>query len=275
MRSSLVLAGMALALITLLPGALTAHAADDVEGAAARYPIHMNWDADIKPGGEEAFKTLAKKWAEIAAKDPGTLYSSWTITEDGKSARLNSIFADAPTAAAQFPANLWHGLDVLIAEEKIVPTGMVMGGKRHDALKFLMEFGTNFMVPVTELTGKPQSNDRKEGKVSDAIHVTWTADIKPDQDDGFRALATKWAEIAANDPDTRYSSWTIGEDGKSVRLDALYADAAATMAQFGANLWGELDTYLTPIRMVVCGKLDSKLEFLRGHGAIFMVPIED
>lgn len=111
--------------------------------------------------------------------------------------------------------------------------------------------------------------------MSDNIHLTWEANIKPGEDEGFKTLAKNWAEIAAKDPGTLYSDWTISEDGRSVRVDGRYVDAAATMAQFGANLWGELDKHLTPTGMVVCGKLSSELEFLREHGAKFMVPVED
>lgn len=111
--------------------------------------------------------------------------------------------------------------------------------------------------------------------MSDIIYLTWDADIKPGQEEGFQTLARKWAEIAAKDPDTMYSDWSISEDGKSVRIDGRYKDAAATAKQFGTNLWGELDNHLKPTGMVVCGKLSKELEFLREHGATFMLPVED
>ena len=53
----------------------------------------------------------------------------------------------------------------------------------------------------------------------------------------LRAL-TAIKEIAAKDPGTLYSEWTISENGKSVRVDGRYVDATAAMAQFGAQSLG-------------------------------------
>jgi hypothetical protein len=111
--------------------------------------------------------------------------------------------------------------------------------------------------------------------VSEQIHVTWNADIQDGKTEGFKELAKKWAALADEDPETNFSRWTITEDGKSVRLDAVYASASATMAQFGKNLWGELDNYLKPSGMIVSGPLSEELDFLRSHGAQFTVPIEE
>ncbi len=54
--------------------------------------VYWTWEADIKPGEEEGFKALAARWEEIAAMDPKTLYSNWTISEDGKSVRVDQRF---------------------------------------------------------------------------------------------------------------------------------------------------------------------------------------
>jgi hypothetical protein len=106
------------------------------------------------------------------------------------------------------------------------------------------------------------------------VYWTWEADIQPGKEEGFRALAKKWDEITAADPDTLYSSWTISEDSKSVRVDQRFVNAEAAMAQYHVNdCWGQLDDYLVPTGMVVCGHFKNKLDFLRGHGAIFRPPL--
>lgn len=59
----------------------------------------------------------------------------------------------------------------------------------------------------------------REELMSENVYWTWEADIKPGEEEGFKALAARWEEIAAMDPKTLYSNWTISEDGKSVRVD--------------------------------------------------------
>ena len=107
------------------------------------------------------------------------------------------------------------------------------------------------------------------------VYWTWEADIQPGKEEGFKVLAKKWDEIAAADPDTLYSSWSISEDGKSVRVDQRFVDAKAAMAQYHVNdCWGQLDDYLVPTGMVVCGHFKNELDFLRGHGADFRPPLQ-
>jgi hypothetical protein len=112
--------------------------------------------------------------------------------------------------------------------------------------------------------------------MSDSLHWTWEANIKEGEEEGFKALAKEWAAFAAEEPGTLHSEWTISEDGKAVRVDQWFVDAAAAYAQFLNNTcWRRLDDHLQPTRMTVCGKSNEQLAFLRDHGAIFMVPIED
>jgi len=67
--------------------------------------VYWTWEGNIQPGKEEGFRTLAKKWDDIASKDPDTLYSNWTISEDGKSVRVDQRFVNAEAAMAQFHEN--------------------------------------------------------------------------------------------------------------------------------------------------------------------------
>jgi len=106
------------------------------------------------------------------------------------------------------------------------------------------------------------------------VYWTWEATIQPGKEEGFKALAKQWNEIAGKDPDTLYNNWTISEDGKSVRVDQRFVNAEAAMAQFHVNnCWGQLDDYLVPTLMVVCGHYKDTLDFLRGHGARFLKPL--
>ena len=111
--------------------------------------------------------------------------------------------------------------------------------------------------------------------MNDSLHWTWQANIKDGEEQGFRALAKEWRECAEKEPGTLHSEWTISEDGKSVRVDQWFTDAAAAYAQYHTNTcWRRLDDYLQPTSMVVCGKSNEQLEFLRDHGTIFMLPLE-
>jgi hypothetical protein len=110
--------------------------------------IHITWEADILPGGLEAMSALAEKWEAIAAQDPNTLYTKWVITEDSTAARLDALFVDGESAQAQFPRNLWHHLDGLIASGKIDATAMVIGGNLSEYTEFLRDFKAKFMVPL-------------------------------------------------------------------------------------------------------------------------------
>ena len=111
----------------------------------------------------------------------------------------------------------------------------------------------------------------REELMSENVYWTWEADIKPGEEEGFKALAARWAKITAMDPKTLYSNWTISEDGKSVRVDQRFLDSAAAMAQYHVNdCWGQLDNHLQPTSMVICGDYREDLDWLRTHGARFM-----
>lgn len=103
------------------------------------------------------------------------------------------------------------------------------------------------------------------------VYWTWEADIKLGKLEEFKALVARWTEIAAKDPKTLFSNWTISESGDHVRVDQHFENSAAGMAQYHVNhCWSELDDYLVPTSMIVCGDIKDDLEWLRGHGAVFM-----
>jgi len=106
------------------------------------------------------------------------------------------------------------------------------------------------------------------------VYWTWEADIKPGKREGFLELVRRWDDIARKDAKTLYSNWTISEDETHVRVDQRFEDSAAAMAQYYVNgCWSELSDYLTPTAMIVCGEYQEDLDWLRGHGAIFMKPV--
>jgi hypothetical protein len=144
-RRSFVKAGLWAAGGVLVTSGVTANAAEDKSKQ-----INITWEADVLPGGLDDFKALAKRWEAISSKDPNTLYSKWLIAEDRSKVRLAALFTDAQSAQDQFPKNLWHELDVLIADNKIDATSMVIGGELGEPLEFLREFNAEFMVPVVE-----------------------------------------------------------------------------------------------------------------------------
>lgn len=103
------------------------------------------------------------------------------------------------------------------------------------------------------------------------VYWTWEADINPGKLVGFKELVATWTEIASKDPQTLFSNWTISECGAHVRVDQCYENSSAAMAQFSVNrCWSELDNFLAPTAMTVCGDIKDDLEWLRGHGAVFM-----
>lgn len=106
------------------------------------------------------------------------------------------------------------------------------------------------------------------------VHWTWEADIKPGMLESFKELVATWTEIASKDPQTVFSNWTISECATHVRVDQCFENSSAAMAQFFVNRhWSELDNFLSPTAMIVCGDIKGDLEWLRGHGAVFMKPI--
>ena len=110
--------------------------------------------------------------------------------------------------------------------------------------------------------------------MTENVYWTWQADIQPGKEEGFRKLASRWAMIAEADEATLESGWTISEDGKSVRVDQRFRDSASANAQFKVNdCWKQLDDYLVPTSMVICGAFREDLDWLREHGALFMKPL--
>ena len=106
------------------------------------------------------------------------------------------------------------------------------------------------------------------------VYWTWEADVQPGELENFMALVQRWNDIARADEHTLYNNWVVNEDKTSVRVDQRFTNAAAAMAQFRVNTcWGELDNYLQPTGMTVCGDFTTELDFLREHGARFMAPL--
>jgi hypothetical protein len=106
------------------------------------------------------------------------------------------------------------------------------------------------------------------------VYWNWEGDIKPGKLQEFKKLATRWTEIASKDPETLFSDWTISESGNHVRIDQHFENSAAGMAQYRVNhCWSELEDFLVPTSMTVCGDFKDDLEWLRGHGAVFMKPL--
>ena len=103
------------------------------------------------------------------------------------------------------------------------------------------------------------------------VYWSWQADVKPGQLAEFRALVERWNAIADDDPNTLFNAWEISEDRCSVQVNQRFVSAEAALAQFESNgCWVELDNFLNPTAMYVCGDYGSTLDFLREHGATFM-----
>ena len=64
--------------------------------------------------GQHRIAGGAKKVDKIAASDPGTLCSDWTISEDGTSARVGARAVDAAATLVQFSSQRWGGLDSIV-----------------------------------------------------------------------------------------------------------------------------------------------------------------
>ena len=151
-RRSVMKAGMLATAGLITAGSATAFGAHHEESSEkspssekSEY-ILMTWETDILPAGKEEFPDFCKAWVAKAYEIPGCLFSRWTVSEDGKTARLDSLFVDAAACASQFPRNNWHGIDVLFADKKIHPSKMVIGGKLSEHTEFLKEWAS-FMVP--------------------------------------------------------------------------------------------------------------------------------
>lgn len=106
--------------------------------------VYWSWQAELKDGELSNFKALVTRWNSIAAEDPDTLFNAWTISEDGKTVRVDQRFTTAETAFAQFAVNdCWGDLD-----DHLVPASMHVCGDYGKTLDFLREHGATFMEPL-------------------------------------------------------------------------------------------------------------------------------
>lgn len=103
------------------------------------------------------------------------------------------------------------------------------------------------------------------------VYWSWQADVKAGELENFKTLVARWNVIATQDSQTLFNEWVVSETGDSVHVNQRFTDAEAALAQFESNVcWEELDDYLEPTAMYVCGDYGSTLDFLREHGATFM-----
>ena len=105
------------------------------------------------------------------------------------------------------------------------------------------------------------------------IHWSWEAEVKEGELENFRALVKRWNKIANKDPENLSNEWMISEDSRSVRVTQTFTNSAAALNQFESNLWASLDKHVIPKQMYVCGDYGNTLDFLKKHGATFMVQI--
>ncbi len=89
------------------------------------------------------------------------------------------------------------------------------------------------------------------------VSWSWEADVKEGKLARFKKdVVVPWNIFAAADPDTLISRWAVDDE------------------QFAVNeCWGKLDEYLEPTAMYVFGDYGKDLDFLREHGAIFMLDL--
>lgn len=107
------------------------------------------------------------------------------------------------------------------------------------------------------------------------VSWSWEADLKEGKLDRFRAhVVAPWNAVAAADENTLMNQWVVDEALSSVKVYQQFTSAKAALAQFVDNDgWGKLDDYLEPTAMYVSGDYGKDLDFLREHGAIFMLDL--
>lgn len=119
------------------------------------------------------------------------------------------------------------------------------------------------------MSSKAQEED--VGQVS----WSWEADVKEGKLASFKNdVVVPWNIVAAADADTLINRWVVDESLSAVKVYQQFTSAQAAFAQFAVNEgWGKLDNYLEPTAMYVCGDYGKDLDFLREHGAIFMLDL--
>ena len=107
------------------------------------------------------------------------------------------------------------------------------------------------------------------------VHWSWEAEVKAGALENFKsALVRPWNVAADKDEHTLENRWVVSESGESVKVYQKFSSAEAALAQFRTNDgWAKLDDYLNPTAMFVSGDYGNALDFLRAHGAIFMLDL--
>ena len=107
------------------------------------------------------------------------------------------------------------------------------------------------------------------------VSWSWEADLKEGMLEGFQAkVVAPWNAVAESDEDTLLNYWVVDEAKICVKVYQRFTSAAAALAQFTTNDgWAKLDDYLEPTAMYVSGDYGKDLDFLREHGAIFMLDL--
>jgi hypothetical protein len=107
------------------------------------------------------------------------------------------------------------------------------------------------------------------------VSWSWEADVKEGKLASFKNdVVVPWNIVAAADVDTLINRWVVDESLSAVKVYQQFTSAQAAFAQFAVNEgWGKLDNYLEPTAMYVCGDYGKDLDFLREHGAIFMLDL--
>lgn len=105
------------------------------------------------------------------------------------------------------------------------------------------------------------------------VSWSWEADLKEGMLEDFKAnVVAPWNAVAESDEDTLLNYWVVDEAKTCVKVYQRFRSSAAALAQFTTNNgWAKLDDYLEPTGMFVSGDYGSELDFLRAHGAIFML----
>ena len=105
------------------------------------------------------------------------------------------------------------------------------------------------------------------------VSWSWEADLKDGMLERFTAnVVVPWNAAAKSDEDTLLNYWVVDEAKTCVKVYQRFRSSAAALAQFTTNNgWAKLDDYLEPTGMFISGDYGSELDFLRAHGAIFML----
>ena len=105
------------------------------------------------------------------------------------------------------------------------------------------------------------------------VSWSWEADLKDGVLEAFMAnVVAPWNATAEADEDTLLNYWVVDEAKTCVKVYQRFTSSAAALAQFTTNDgWAKLDDYLEPTGMFVSGDYGNDLDFLRAHGAIFML----